>query len=155
MVFDCCCPTGFLSGLCVCVCGGGGVYVGVCVCYSEELDCNEDKVLLLSASSSERPLPSNYMNCIWKTGSGQGGDGGVSQITDKRRVGRLWPPCNTSPRQQRKGVQTAFEAHVRSNDQKDVYESVCMLEASARMFSCIIGVREDTKHEASLVPKLF
>lgn len=38
----------------------------LCKSYSEELDCNQDKALLLRASSSERHLSSNYMNCICK-----------------------------------------------------------------------------------------
>lgn len=98
--------------VCACVYVEGEVCMWVCVCYSEELDCNEDKVLLLSASSSERPLPSNYMNCIWKTGSGQGGGwGGQSDhrqkaggaavasmqhfapAAEKRSTNSLWGTC--------------------------------------------------------------
>lgn len=44
MVSDSRCTIVFLTCLCL----------GVCECFSEELDCNEDKALLLSASSSER-----------------------------------------------------------------------------------------------------
>lgn len=52
---------------CIFIWGWGGG----CISCSEELDCHEDKALLLSASSSERHLSSYYMNCICKKGRRQ------------------------------------------------------------------------------------
>lgn len=68
------CYHGFWQSLHHCVLdmsvfGGGGGRRCVWECFSEELDCNEDKALLLSASSSERHFSSNYMNCICKKGN--------------------------------------------------------------------------------------